>query len=224
MAEPPDTGPFLWGKLHLSRHLEHDHGISNRRQQLRKPHKQPRSHLGNDGIRRIDEDQVGRPANRAGRDRSGVGLHDMQPGGIAPEAFADGGKVAPKIIRHPGAFLDKHAAGEPAQWAKIASPTNTHTWVSARFINPTNKTVLPKKLNLRAGPGENYSVLGVIERGTPVNEIITKNGWTEIETPASTYAFVAAMYLKQEAAAPVETNAAPTVEAAPAPTPTRTAS
>ncbi len=116
--------------------------------------------------------------------------------------------------------LDKHAAGEPAQWAKIASPTNTHIWVSAKFIDPTNKTVLPKKLNLRAGPGENYSVLGVIERGTPVDEIITKDGWMEIATPASTYAFVAAMYLKQEAATPVETNAAPPVETAPTPVPT----
>ena len=118
--------------------------------------------------------------------------------------------------------LDKHAADEPAQWAKIASPTNTHIWVSARFIDPTNKTVLPKKLNLRAGPGENYSVLGVIERGTPVDEIITKDGWMEIATPAGTYAFVAAMYLKQEAAAPVETNAAPAMETAPAPAPVPT--
>lgn len=116
--------------------------------------------------------------------------------------------------------LDKHAAGEPAQWAKIACPTNAHVWVRAEFIDATNKTVLPKKLNLRAGPGENYSVLGVIERGTPVGEIITKNKWMEIETPASTYAFVAAMYLKQEAAAPVETKATTPMEAAPAPAPT----
>jgi uncharacterized protein YgiM (DUF1202 family) len=117
--------------------------------------------------------------------------------------------------------LDKHAADEPAQWAKIASPTNTHIWVRAAFIDATNNVVLPKKLNLRAGPGENYSVLGIIERGTPVSEIITKDGWMEIETPSSTYAFVAAMYLKQEAAAVVETNTntAP-MEAAPAPTPT----
>jgi uncharacterized protein YgiM (DUF1202 family) len=115
--------------------------------------------------------------------------------------------------------LDKHATGEPAQWAKIACPTNTHIWVRAGFIDETNKTVLPKKLNLRAGPGENYSVLGVIERGTSVDEIITKDDWTEIETPASAYAFVAAMYLKQEAAAPVETNTAPPMETAPAPTP-----
>ena len=67
--------------------------------------------------------------------------------------------------------LDKHKADEPAQWAKIALPSSTHVWVESRIIDATNKTVLPKKLNLRAGPGENYSVLGVIERGTAVNEI-----------------------------------------------------
>jgi uncharacterized protein YgiM (DUF1202 family) len=118
--------------------------------------------------------------------------------------------------------LDKHAADEPAQWAKIACPTNTHVWVSAKFIDETNKMVLPKKLNLRAGPDENYSVLGVIERGTPVSEIITKGDWMEIEMPASAYAFVAAMYLKQEAVPLVETSAVPVVEPAllPVPTPT----
>jgi uncharacterized protein YgiM (DUF1202 family) len=117
--------------------------------------------------------------------------------------------------------LDKHAADEPAQWAKITSPTNTHVWVSARFIDATNDTVLSKKLNLRAGPGENYSVLGVLERGTSVNEIITKGNWMEIEPPASAYAFVAAMYLKQEAVSPVETNTAPApAETEPAPMPT----
>ena len=59
-----------------------------------------------------------------------------------------------------------------------------------------------KKLNMRGGPGENYSVLGVIERGTAVNEITTKGDWMQIDPPASSYAFVAAMYLKQEAPAP----------------------
>jgi len=116
--------------------------------------------------------------------------------------------------------LDKHAADEPAQWAKIASPTNTHIWVSAKYIDATNKTVLPKKLNLRAGPGENYSVVGVLERGTTVSEVITKGGWVQIEASASTYAFVAAMYLKQVAATPVEIATAPTPAPAPVPAPT----
>jgi uncharacterized protein YgiM (DUF1202 family) len=104
--------------------------------------------------------------------------------------------------------LDKHKVNEPAQWAKIALSSSTHAWVKASYIDATSKTVLPKKLNLRAGPGENYSVLGVIERGTAVNEITTKGDWMQIDPPGNSYAFVAAMYLKQEA------------PAAPAPAPT----
>ena len=117
--------------------------------------------------------------------------------------------------------LDKHSVGEPAQWAKIAFPKNAHVWVSAQFIDATNKTVLPKKLNLRAGPGENYSVLGVIERGTPVSEIVTKDGWMQIDPTTNAYAFVAAMYLKQEASGTLATNLPPSAETelAPAPTP-----
>ena len=95
--------------------------------------------------------------------------------------------------------LDKPKAGEPSAWAKISLPTNALAWVRSEFVDATNKTVLPKKLNLRAGPGENYSVLGVLERGAAVTEVITKGDWTQIDPPDSAYAFVAAMYLKQEA-------------------------
>ena len=95
--------------------------------------------------------------------------------------------------------LSKHKAGEPAQWAKIALPSSTHAWINSKFVDATSKTVSVKKLNLRGGPGENYSVLGVIESGTPVKEIQTKGDWMEIEAPNNAYAFVAAMYLTQAA-------------------------
>ena len=97
--------------------------------------------------------------------------------------------------------LDKHKVNEPAQWAKIALPSSTHVWVKSSYIDAASKTVSAKKLNMRAGPGENYSVLGVIERGTAVNEIATKDDWMQIDPPGNSYAFVAAMYLKQEAPA-----------------------
>jgi uncharacterized protein YgiM (DUF1202 family) len=108
--------------------------------------------------------------------------------------------------------LDKHKADEPAQWAKIALSSSTHVWVNSKFIDAASKTVSAKKLNMRGGPGENYSVLGVLERGTAVNEITTKGDWTQIDPPGNSYAFVAAMYLKQEAPAPAP-------EPAPTPTP-----
>jgi uncharacterized protein YgiM (DUF1202 family) len=108
--------------------------------------------------------------------------------------------------------LDKHAADEPAQWAKIALPAGIKVWVNSKFVDATNKVVSVKKLNLRAGPGENYSVLGVLEKGAPISEVGVKGDWTQIETPTNAFAFVAAIFLKQEpvvAPATVETPVAP---------------
>jgi uncharacterized protein YgiM (DUF1202 family) len=110
--------------------------------------------------------------------------------------------------------LDKPKSGEPAQWAKISLPTNAAVWINSRFIDSTNNTVSSKKLNLRAGPSENYSVLGVLERGTFVTPVITKGDWTQIEPPSNAYAFVAAMYLKQEASGAMATNLPPSAETA----------
>ncbi|HZT22059.1 MAG TPA: SH3 domain-containing protein [Verrucomicrobiae bacterium] len=106
--------------------------------------------------------------------------------------------------------LAKHAPGEPAQWARIVYPA-PHVWVFGKYIDPTSKTVTARKLNLRAGPGENYSVVGLLEQGATVNEVQTKGNWMEIDAPSNAYAFVAAMYLKQ---AP-----APAVAATPPPPP-----
>src|SRR6267378_4049889 len=55
--------------------------------------------------------------------------------------------------------LKNSGPDEPSAWAKIVLPTNTLVWINTSFIDPANKTVKPKKLNLRSGPGENYSVL-----------------------------------------------------------------
>ena len=106
---------------------------------------------------------------------------------------------------------------EPSAWAKIVLPPGAHVWINSSFINATNNTVLPKKLNVRSGPSENYSVIGLLQRGDALKTVTTKGDWTEIEPPASAYAFVAAQYLKQEAAAPTPPPPAP-----PEPTPTPT--
>lgn len=89
---------------------------------------------------------------------------------------------------------------EPSAWAKIALPPGAHVWVNTAYLDPTNKTVLPKKLNLRSGPAERFSVIGTLQRGDSVKEVGTKGDWSEIEAPANAFAFVAAQYLKQEPA------------------------
>jgi uncharacterized protein YgiM (DUF1202 family) len=119
--------------------------------------------------------------------------------------------------------LDKHAADEPAQWAKIALPSGTKVWINSHFVDKANKVVKATQLHLRAGPGENYSALGMLEKGATFNQISTKGDWIQIETPANACAFVAAMFLKQEAPAPiVAANPIPVVETPVAPTPAPT--
>ena len=115
--------------------------------------------------------------------------------------------------------LDKPKAGEPAQWAKIALPAGTKVWVDSKFIDTSNNVVSVKKLNLRGGPGENYSVLGVIEKGTSITPVTTKGDWMQIETPANAFAFMAASYLKQEGPGmqPITPPVATTTEAVPPP-------
>jgi uncharacterized protein YgiM (DUF1202 family) len=114
--------------------------------------------------------------------------------------------------------LDKPKAGEPAQWAKIALPADTKVWVNAKFVDVTNSVVTAKKLNLRGGPGENYSVLGVVDKGTPITAVTTKDDWIQVQTPTSAFAFVAASYLKQEGTI-MDTNIVPPAVAVTAPVP-----
>ncbi len=106
-------------------------------------------------------------------------------------------------------ILSKPKAGEPSNWAKIAFPASAHVWVHSSYVT-AEKTVKPKKLNVRSGAGENYSIVGTLEQGAAVKEISTKGSWTEIEAPASAFAFVAAMFIQQapggpEAVSPIVT-------------------
>jgi len=81
----------------------------------------------------------------------------------------------------------------------------------------------PKRLKVRAGPGENYSVLVILKPGETIKPINVKGEWTQIEAPADAFAFVAAQYLSQEkepatVAAATSTPTTPTTPEAPAPT------
>jgi SH3-like domain-containing protein len=113
--------------------------------------------------------------------------------------------------------IDKPAQGEPAHWSKIRLPENTPVWVFASFVDQDTQTVIARRLNLRAGPGENFSILGRLEQGAQVREIRIVEDWMEIETPESAHAFVASDLLEKQKAAPVA-EAAPE-KTVPPPTP-----
>jgi uncharacterized protein YgiM (DUF1202 family) len=92
--------------------------------------------------------------------------------------------------------LKKSGPEEPSVWAKIALPADAHVWLKSSYID-TNNTVTSKRLNLRAGPGENYGVVGTLQHGDTVQTIETKGDWTQIQAPTNAYAFMAAAYLSQ---------------------------
>jgi uncharacterized protein YgiM (DUF1202 family) len=116
--------------------------------------------------------------------------------------------------------LNHPPAHEPPLWYKIVMPTNIPVWLDADYIDASTKSVKARRVNLRGGPGENFSVVGRLEKGAPIEEIRREKGWVSIPAPTNAYGYVAAELVEIQATpAP-----APVVEA-PAPvaaTPTET--
>lgn len=94
--------------------------------------------------------------------------------------------------------VEKPEPGHPTAWLKIKMPANTPVWVHGSFVDAQNQTVSAARLNLRAGPGENFSVLGRLMRGDTLKPIRTSGDWIEIEPPATAFAFVAADLIQRE--------------------------
>ncbi len=92
-------------------------------------------------------------------------------------------------------------AGEPTNWARITMPANVPVWVSTLYVDADSKTVKARRLNLRAGPGEQYSSLGLLEKGDSIKTIRTVEGWMEIECPTNAHAYIASVLLGSAPAA-----------------------
>jgi uncharacterized protein YgiM (DUF1202 family) len=110
--------------------------------------------------------------------------------------------------------LSRTTKDEPAEWAQIAMPAGIPVWVDGEYIDAEAKTIKARRVNLRGGPGENFSVVGRLEKGAAIKEIKTERGWVAIEAPTNAYAFVAAEFLEMLPPPAVVVTAPP-----PAPTP-----
>jgi uncharacterized protein YraI len=108
-------------------------------------------------------------------------------------------------------------AGEPVtEWVRIELPAGTRVWVSAEYVHPVSNEVSTRLLNVRAGPGEDFAVLGRVGRGVKLSVLGSTNGWLEVQAPRGLSGFVAAHLLEPvppaavpAAAPPAETPAAP---------------
>lgn len=94
----------------------------------------------------------------------------------------------------------KPGKDEPAKWFRIALPSNTPVWVNTHFL--TNGAVAVPRLNIRSGPGENFSVIGRVPKGTAMKELRRNGDWLEIEAPTNTFAYIAADLVIRHAGGP----------------------
>jgi SH3-like domain-containing protein len=65
------------------------------------------------------------------------------------------------------------------EWVEIVPPDSVKFWVHKDFI--VENHVVPPRLNVRAGPGVNYSVVAVLPRDTPVKPLSSFGDWISIE-------------------------------------------
>jgi SH3-like domain-containing protein len=107
----------------------------------------------------------------------------------------------------------------PHRWARIAMPAKTPVWVRSSFVS--NGAVTASQLNVRSGPGEQFTTLARLPRGTKVSALAEKSGWLQIKPPADAASYVAADFLLTQKPAPTVVAAArsitPAAAAKPAP-------
>ena len=113
--------------------------------------------------------------------------------GMAGEVITQLGKGESVTILEP--VVVKAAKGDPTNWFKISLPANTPLWVNAAFVG-TNQTVSAKRLNVRGGPGENFSVVARLEKGADLKVLRRENDWLEIQAPEGAAAYVVASFIE----------------------------
>lgn len=90
---------------------------------------------------------------------------------------------------------------EPVHWSRIRMPVETPVWVSGRYVDEETNTVLPEALNMRAGPSQNFGIVGQLKQGAILNVLSKTNDWLEIKAPEHAYAYMASKFLRLKGSA-----------------------
>lgn len=109
------------------------------------------------------------------------------------------------------------ASDTVTEWVRIELPAGSRVWVAAEYVDPAEGVVLARLLNVRAGPSEDYAVLGRVSRGAKLSVVGGTNGWLEVLAPPGLSGYVAAHLL--EPAPPPPTPAPEAAAPEPAPPP-----
>jgi SH3-like domain-containing protein len=82
-----------------------------------------------------------------------------------------------------------------SDWARIELPAGTPVWASAAHVVSATGTVQARHLNLRAGPSEDFGVLGTVPEGTVLVIRQEAAGWIQVEAPLGLSGYVAGRFL-----------------------------
>lgn len=113
-------------------------------------------------------------------------------------------------------------AGEQGDWRGVRPPAAAPLWIHSAFV--TNGLV-KSRLNVRGGPGINFSSVAILQKGDAVKVRTTMGDWLQIEAPTSSVLWVHKDFVAgvtpeavpPPAAPAAESNAAPVAVAAPQP-------
>lgn len=80
-------------------------------------------------------------------------------------------------------------------WFKIALPKKAHIYISSDFVDVISEEmrtgqVNASRVNLRAGPGTKYSILGQASKSQEIDMISEKDGWYKIIPPDGTAGWI----------------------------------
>ncbi len=91
-----------------------------------------------------------------------------------------------------GTVLASKSIGQ--KWVEIVPPETVNLWVHRDFVH--DGIVATRKLNVRAGPGINFSVVGRLKKGTHLKIRGEFSEWLKIAPPPECSLWVSSRYVK----------------------------
>ncbi|MBN2163840.1 MAG: SH3 domain-containing protein [Pontiellaceae bacterium] len=84
--------------------------------------------------------------------------------------------------------------GRTNGWVEVAVPDSIDFWVASEYV--TNGVVVPKKLNVRCGPNQNYGKVALVLGGDQLDVRGESNGWLQIAPPAGSTVWISEDYVE----------------------------
>ena len=93
--------------------------------------------------------------------------------------------------------LESPGKDEPKEWSKIIYPTKeTMVWVHSDFVTNEGLVTAAKFLNVRSGPGENFSKVGELHTGDEIQIVDRADKWIAMAPNKECFAYVASSLLE----------------------------